>query len=81
MSGPLTEKIRGLLDGSDGHTTLELAGMLGIDKRLVAASIAPMHGKLVYVDRWQSAGTNGQLARVWVNVQVPADCPRPDKQI
>ena len=80
MSGPLTEKIRGLLEGSDGYTTLELASMLGIDKRLVAASITPMHGKLVYVDRWQPAGTNGQLARVWANVLVPVDCPKPDKR-
>ena len=80
MSGPLSKKIRELLDEFDGLTSLELAGMLGTNKHLVAASIRTMHRRLVYVDRWQPAGINGEMARVWANVPVPKDCPRPEKR-
>ena len=80
MSGPLSKKIRGLLNEFDGLTSLELAEMLGTNKHLVAASIRTMHRRLVYVDRWQPAGINGEMARVWANVPVPKDCPRPEKR-
>ena len=77
MSGPLSKKIRELLDEFDGLTSLELAGMLRTNKHLVAASIRTMQGRLIYVDRWQPAGVNGEFARVWANVPVPEDCPKP----
>jgi hypothetical protein len=73
----LTHAIRALLLASeDGMTVGELARTLAITNTTVNAILADEYG--YYVDRW--ADTGSTLAAVWMCVQVPSNCPRPDKQ-
>lgn len=71
-----THAIRALLLGNeDGLTSGELARALGVTKSTVTAILDDTYG--FYVDRWATTET-GSLAAVWICVQVPANCPRPE---
>lgn len=71
-----THAIRALLLGNeDGLTAGELARALCVTKSAVTSILDDTFG--FYVDRWATTQT-GSLAAVWMCVQVPANCPRPE---
>ena len=78
MSGPLAKRICELLEEFDGLSVLALSEQMRRNKSVVAESIRGMAGKLIYIDRWESAGANKRWAAVWCNVPVPKDCPKPE---
>ena len=69
--------IRDLLkQHSDGLKSSEIAKITGIDKRVVNKSLECVFG--VYVDRWEKSTYRNTLAAIWVVVDVPENCPKPE---
>ena len=60
----------------DGLKSSDIAKFTGIDFRSVNKSLESVFG--VYIDRWENATYRNTLAAVWVVVDVPANCPKPE---
>ena len=60
----------------DGLKSSELATLIGVSARSVNKSLESVFG--VYVDRWEKATYRNTLAAVWVVVDVPENCPKPN---
>lgn len=60
----------------DGLTSRRISELTGIDYRSVRKSLETVHG--VYIDRWENVTYRNNLAAVWVVVEVPDNCPKPD---
>jgi hypothetical protein len=60
----------------DGLKSSDIAKFTGIDNRSVNKSLESVFG--VYIDRWEKATYRNTLAAVWVVVDVPENCPKPN---
>jgi len=60
----------------DGLKSSDIAKFTGIDVRSVNKSLESVFG--VYIDRWENATYRNTLAAVWVVVDVPENCPKPN---
>ena len=60
----------------DGLKSSDIAKFTGIDVRSVNKSLESVFG--VYVDRWEKSTFRNTLAAVWVVVDVPVNCPKPE---
>ena len=60
----------------DGLKSSDIAKLTGIDNRSVNKSLEGVFG--VYVDRWEKSTHRNTLAAIWVVVDVPDNCPRPE---
>ena len=60
----------------DGLTSSQIAELTGISYRSVRKSLESVFG--VYIDRWENVTYRNNLAAVWVIVDVPENCPKPD---
>ena len=60
----------------DGLKSSDIAKFTGIEVRSVNKSLEGVFG--VYVDRWELATYRNTLAAIWVVVDVPDNCPRPE---
>ena len=60
----------------DGLKSSDIAKFTGIDVRSVNKSLESVFG--VYIDRWENATYRNTLAAVWVVVNVPENCPKPN---
>jgi predicted Zn-ribbon and HTH transcriptional regulator len=79
MSGRLQERIRQVLrEVPDGLTVNEIWAALDIplDTRSTEVYKALKRMPDVYIDRW----TRYPTAAVYVAVEVPANCPKPERQ-
>jgi hypothetical protein len=71
-------RIRELLrQNPDGLTAYDIADELDIRRSAVHNYVEHMPD--VYIDRWTQRRSRGPLSAVFVAVEVPPDCPRPDK--
>lgn len=69
--------IRELLqDYPDGLKSSDIARLTGISNRSVNKSLESVFG--VYIDRWEKSEYRNNLAAIWVVVDVPEDCPKPE---
>jgi hypothetical protein len=60
----------------DGLKASDIAKFTGIEVRSVNKSLEGVFG--VYIDRWELATYRNTLAAVWVVVDVPENCPKPN---
>lgn len=60
----------------DGLKSSEIAQLTGIDNRSINKSLESVFG--VYIDRWEKSSYRNTLAAIWVVVDVPENCPKPD---
>jgi Mn-dependent DtxR family transcriptional regulator len=60
----------------DGLKSSDISKLTGIDNRSVNKALEGVFG--VYVDRWENATRRNTLARIWVVVDVPENCPKPN---
>ena len=60
----------------DGLKSSDISRLTGIDKRVVNKALENVFG--VYVDRWENSLRRNTLARIWVVVDVPEHCPKPE---
>jgi len=60
----------------DGLKSSEIAKITGIDIRVVNKALESVFG--VYVDRWENSTFRNTLAAIWVVVDVPENCPKPN---
>ena len=60
----------------DGLKSSDISRLTGIDKRVVNKALEGVFG--VYVDRWEQSTHRNTLAAIWVVVDVPETCPRPE---
>ena len=60
----------------DGLKSSDISKLTGIDNRSVNKSLENVFG--VYVDRWEKSTHRNTLAAIWVVVDVPENCPRPE---
>ena len=60
----------------DGLKSREIADITGIDKRVVNKALESVFG--VYIDRWEKSTFQNMLAAIWVVVDVPENCPKPE---
>jgi hypothetical protein len=60
----------------DGLKSSDIAKFTGIDVRSINKSLESVFG--VYIDRWENATYRNTLAAVWVVVDVPENCPKPN---
>ena len=60
----------------DGLKASEIASLTGISYRSVNKSLESVFG--VYVDRWEKSTYRNTLAAIWVIVDVPENCPKPN---
>ena len=60
----------------DGLKSSDIAKFTGIDNRSVNKSLENVFG--VYVDRWEKSAYRNTLAAIWVVVDVPENCPKPE---
>jgi hypothetical protein len=60
----------------DGLKSSEIATITGIDFRSVNKSLESVFG--VYIDRWEKSAFRNTLAAIWVVVDVPENCPKPE---
>jgi hypothetical protein len=60
----------------DGLKSSDIAKFTGIVNRSVNKSLESVFG--VYIDRWENATYRNTLAAVWVVVDVPENCPKPN---
>ena len=60
----------------DGLKSSDIAKFIGIDNRSVNKSLESVFG--VYVDRWEKSTHRNTLAAIWVVVDVPENCPKPE---
>jgi hypothetical protein len=69
--------IRALLkQHPDGLKSSDISELTGIDNRSINKSLESVFG--VYIDRWEKSAYRNNLAAIWVVVDVPEDCPKPD---
>jgi hypothetical protein len=54
----------------------DISRLTGIDKRVVNKALESVFG--VYVDRWEKSTHRNTLAAIWVVVDVPENCPKPE---
>ena len=54
----------------------DISRLTGIDKRVVNKALESVFG--VYIDRWEKSTHRNTLAAVWVVVDVPENCPKPE---
>jgi hypothetical protein len=60
----------------DGLKSSDIAKITGIDIRVVNKALGSVFG--VYVDRWENSTYRNTLAAIWVVVDVPENCPKPN---
>jgi len=60
----------------DGLKSSEIAKITGIDNRVVNKALESVFG--VYIDRWEKSALRNTLAAIWVVVDVPDNCPKPN---
>ena len=60
----------------DGLKSSDIARLTGIDTRVVNKALESVFG--VYIDRWENATYRNTLAAIWVVVDVPENCPKPE---
>jgi hypothetical protein len=60
----------------DGLKASDIAKFTGIDVRSVNKSLEGVFG--VYIDRWEKSTYRNTLAAIWVVVDVPDNCPKPE---
>ena len=60
----------------DGLKASDIAEITGIDVRSVNKSLESVFG--VYIDRWEKSTFRNTLAAIWVVVDVPENCPKPE---
>jgi hypothetical protein len=60
----------------DGLKSSDIAKFTGIEVRSVNKSLESVFG--VYIDRWELATYRNTLAAIWVVVDVPENCPKPN---
>lgn len=61
----------------DGLSTSELADLIpGSHRDTLRGALQIMPD--AYIDRWRKGGAREPLHAIWVVVQVPEDCPKPD---
>ena len=60
----------------DGLKSSDISRLTGIDYRSVNKSLEGVFG--VYIDRWEKSTHRNTLAAIWVVVDVPENCPRPE---
>ncbi len=60
----------------DGLKSSDISRLTGIDKRVVNKALESVFG--VYVDRWEKSTHRNTLAAIWVVVDVPENCPKPN---
>ena len=60
----------------DGLKSSDISKFTGIDNRAVNKSLEGVFG--VYVDRWEKSTHRNTVAAIWVVVDVPENCPKPE---
>ena len=60
----------------DGLKSSDISRLTGIDVRSVNKSLEGVFG--VYIDRWENSTYRNTLAAIWVVVDVPENCPKPN---
>lgn len=60
----------------DGLKASDIAKLTGISNRSVNKSLESVFG--IYIDRWEKSEYRNNLAAIWVVVEVPEDCPKPE---
>ena len=60
----------------DGLKSSEIATLIGVSARSVNKSLESVFG--VYIDRWEKSTHRNTLAAIWVVVDVPENCPKPE---
>ena len=60
----------------DGLKSSDISRLTGIDKRVVNKALEGVFG--VYIDRWEKSTHRNTLAAIWVVVDVPDNCPKPN---
>jgi hypothetical protein len=60
----------------DGLKASEIATITGISNRSINKSLESVFG--VYIDRWEKSTYRNTLAAIWVVVDVPENCPKPE---
>lgn len=79
MSKPHHPAIRELLKKHpDGLTINEICSFTGIRDSNILRSLKSMPD--VYIDRWHVAKQQKREEAVWVAVEVPENCPRPERK-
>lgn len=61
----------------DGLKSSDIARLTGITNRSVNKALESVFG--VYIDRWEKSTYRNNLAAIWVVVDVPDNCPKPDE--
>ena len=60
----------------DGLKSSEIATLIGVSARSVNKSLESVFG--VYIDRWEKSTHRNTLAAIWVVIDVPENCPKPE---
>jgi hypothetical protein len=60
----------------DGLKASDISMLTGISNRSVNKSLESVFG--VYIDRWVKSEYRNNLAAIWVVVDVPENCPKPE---
>ncbi len=60
----------------DGLKASDIAKLTGIEVRSVNKSLESVFG--VYIDRWEKSTYRNTLAAIWIVVDVPENCPKPE---
>lgn len=69
--------IRALLkQHPDGLKSSDISKLTGIDNRSINKSLESVFG--VYIDRWEKTTYRNIFAAIWVVVDVPENCPKPE---
>jgi hypothetical protein len=60
----------------DGLKSSDISMLTGISNRSINKSLESVFG--VYIDRWEKSEYRNNLAAIWVIVEVPENCPKPE---
>ncbi len=60
----------------DGLKSSDISKLTGIDNRSINKSLESVFG--VYIDRWEKTTYRNTLVAIWVVVDVPENCPKPE---
>jgi hypothetical protein len=60
----------------DGLKASDISRLTGINNRSVNKSLESVFG--VYIDRWEKSAYRNNLAAIWVVIEVPENCPKPN---
>jgi len=60
----------------DGLKSSDISKLTGIEVRSINKSLESVFG--VYIDRWEKSTYRNTLAAIWVVVDVPENCPKPE---